>query len=912
MSNDKSKEDNSNHYELRVYLIGDYAVGKKAIINRFRILNSTKTTKDNFFAEPPKPKPQRKASNESSDDDNKKIFIPKEPTPEELEEERLRKIRENYMAYTKIYSLGSNKVSFNFFPIQEPQQLAYNYELHEEDPDYEFEKTHKMTIRNMKRDLEKYILKPPKFPGGIMGHIFMFVFDLSDTSTLDKIQTIFPELNKHFQISDNYQMILVGNKLDQKINIPQDKKDQLESFTSQANARYYEISTLMFFNFEGFVENILRDIVVPTFPELESDNFVDRYHLFMTLRPNFSKAKRVSFLSNDNPGPGSYKSNVYDYPENKDEHKKIFDNNQGRFSNYIFINKQGPKFPVISKERELINKNKEKFREKNAKKMQLQGTQSSNIWENKTRKEVQDALEINIPGYSIGTKTGNLNLKQLRLSKKQELNNLLYSAIKEDDDLTLHIKNPFMLKDNSQYEKYAIARKENFQRRVEDMKRNENDIKLKHKQNLESLEHIRQKKVKNIQLKEEIYDLKYKDRERTKSEQQQRASSQTNRALIPLSTTPGPNAYNIPGCIDTKRGFTFGCKYYIKPKPNEPQPQFGRVITEFDEIVQRASKDPFKGVKSFPERFKTPAVTEPGDTSHITEKFDRWEQNRLNSIRNANLNKFFSSREEKYDSVQLNKEKLLIEKEENLQAQIQRQLDKGDPDGNFLLRQINYAPVEEAAPKYTMKGRYEHGGIFNIKSNVGNNNALNSNANANANTSQENKLPQPNFHLGKPSLPAFSFGKAERFVMDTDANGDDGKEHKEIFENGEFMPPEMKSHQTKEVFMGTGEKCNMIKDNGVPGPGYYWIKGFAEEVVEKGDKVNEVRTKIKKKKEEEERLKRGDTGDDGNKRKRRKKQKGNGENGEDDEEEFYGDFEDVPDDDDDVEDINGVKVEEVH
>ena len=148
--------------------------------------------------------------------------------------------------------------------------------------------------------------------------------------------------------------------------------------------------------------------------------------------------------------------------------------------------------------------------------------------------------------------------------------------------------------------------------------------------------------------------------------------------------------------------------------------------------------------------------------------------------------------------------------------------------------------------------------------------------------------------------------------MDTDANGDDGKEHKEIFENGEFMPPEMKSHQTKEVFMGTGEKCNMIKDNGVPGPGYYWIKGFAEEVVEKGDKVNEVRTKIKKKKEEEERLKRGDTGDEGIKRKGRKKQKGNGENGEDDEEEFYGDFEDVPDDDDDVEDINGLKVEEVH
>ena len=47
--------------------------------------------------------------------------------------------------------------------------------------------------------------------------------------------------------------------------------------------------------------------------------------------------------------------------------------------------------------------------------------------------------------------------------------------------------------------------------------------------------------------------------------------------------------------------------------------------------------------------------------------------------------------------------------------------------------------------------------------------------------------------------------------------------------------------------MGTARKSTICKDNGVPGPGYYKIKGFAEEVVEKGAIVNETRTKIREK-----------------------------------------------------------------
>ena len=44
MSNEEEISDNI--LEIRVYLIGDYNVGKKSIIKRFKTLNSSKTTGD--------------------------------------------------------------------------------------------------------------------------------------------------------------------------------------------------------------------------------------------------------------------------------------------------------------------------------------------------------------------------------------------------------------------------------------------------------------------------------------------------------------------------------------------------------------------------------------------------------------------------------------------------------------------------------------------------------------------------------------------------------------------------------------------------------------------------------------------------------------------------------------------------
>ena len=55
--------------ELRIILIGDKDVGKKSIINRFKLINSTETKKNNFkgFMPPKKKKTKVKGVNSSCD-----------------------------------------------------------------------------------------------------------------------------------------------------------------------------------------------------------------------------------------------------------------------------------------------------------------------------------------------------------------------------------------------------------------------------------------------------------------------------------------------------------------------------------------------------------------------------------------------------------------------------------------------------------------------------------------------------------------------------------------------------------------------------------------------------------------------------------------------------------------------------
>ena len=73
--------------------------------------------------------------------------------------------------------------------------------------------------------------------------------------------------------------------------------------------------------------------------------------------------------------------------------------------------------------------------------------------------------------------------------------------------------------------------------------------------------------------------------------------------------------------------------------------------------------------------------------------------------------------------------------------------------------------------------------------------------------------------------------------------------------------------------MGKAKKDNVLKENGIPGPGQYRIKGFAEILAEKGKKISDNRDKIRRrekviemrKKEDEKNLEKEEIGKKGRK-----------------------------------------------
>ena len=105
----------------------------------------------------------------------------------------------------------------------------------------------------------------------------------------------------------------------------------------------------MYFNFELFFENLFKDILSSIDEGFSNSNFLNRFHLLLSKRPNLSITERITFKSNDIPG--EYKINIYDYPKDKKVFRQTFSNEKnGRFTTNIFIDKQGPVFPIVNKE----------------------------------------------------------------------------------------------------------------------------------------------------------------------------------------------------------------------------------------------------------------------------------------------------------------------------------------------------------------------------------------------------------------------------------------------------------------------------------------------------------------------------------------------------------------------------------
>ena len=851
-----------DNIELRIVLIGEIGVGKKSIVKRFKILNCTET-KEIPIKKPVEKKDikvEKEKKNKKKDNINiqsnnetktKTKSEAEEFTKDEIDQKKMEirreEKRQELMNFSKIYKFNMNRLEIHFYPCIEAQPLAYDYELKEDDEFYEFEKEYKLTIKPLIKELEHIIVKPSENENSQVEFIFLLCFDLSDIKSFERLLIYFTLIEKHFKLSSNFKIVIVGNKLDKKNTMNNEQKEGIENLISQLNTKYYEISSLLFFPFEKFFELLLLDNFshLPMFSKEQSRNY---FHEILIQKNNFSKAKREYYMPNNVPSPNKYNTNQYQYPNKRREFLKIF-HDTDKFNKRIFINKTGTLFPPLKKDKEKdyssFNKDKS-FKEK-----------KREIFSFESNKKVQEEIELNSrkPGYTFGLRMFYpLNLKRQRklLSESRDIE---IDRFLTEGGSPLYKPIQSLNKGEMNQIKYAKNRLEQQKKTSEDMKKIKEDIKKRHDEVNEKNLIETNEKIELVLQKDKKYRKRYEERERKRiKKQKQNIIKNNSESEIPKRLSEPKGKFYTPiSCISTNKGFTFGHKSsneIIK----QDYPNFPLFKDDFEKLLLKNKKINF--VKQKGKRFPDYKTDEIGDSSYIMEAQTKFEKNR-NLIKSNKINPFLIDRKNKREEV-LQKKKELHEIQENeLKEQILKQY---KTDSNYLIREINYSQVENASPKYTMRDKYEFGSIFQYdkQNNDDANNQFGYSTlfNPDISTKSSNiNLENPDFAVIRPKYPVYSFSKSKRFSFTT-SNFDKNKNKSKYSSTEANIPfsndPNYFDYQytqsflKAQTFMGTGKKYE-IKGNGVPGPDIYKIRRFADEVVIRGNEVNLARIKVREK-----------------------------------------------------------------
>lgn len=861
-----------NSFEIRVFITGDYQVGKSSIVQRFKKLNSTQTENDDYFF-PEDPKDEYGLGKIKTKETSEKLA--KYQQLDDVEKILVRKQieRKSLMKFKKIFIVGHTRLEFNFFPIKSADEKTVTGITENKEDDEEIKFGNKLiNFKNVINEIRKIYVKDLKDSNANLATLFLFVYDLKDFSTFKKMEIYFNKLGNYFQADSNYLKAIIGNKADLRVRLQKRDKEYFEKFMkNNSDTKHYEISTYNYFNFEKFFEQLFIDIISPLYEELHKQTFLNRFHLVLHKRANLSKAERkihdindVPFLGeNDNP-------DVYAYPEDKAEFRRTFSNmKRGRYGFKIFINKQGPIFPVIDKQGQEKNKQGGLLskpgtalgRDKKSKTAIGFGN-----WEiSNKNKEIREALMTNIPGYSLGIRGGRYGFKKERKKKFKEREEELksafqqhYNGLHERKELDTNKKNIDYIENKKEIMKEIVDKiQENENKHLKDREKNKKiqDDKLK-----EKIEKIKTKQDKYQQ----IYEKNQKEMRKKKAELSHPKTATIRKGKTPfrkMKDIPAYTLYDVTTKYDPNKGWTMGMKYNYNPNKNKDDPGFPTLKSDFDRIVNSPK---YAEIKYTAPRFKEEKIVQPSEDLKLYD--DTAYKEKIANIkekgeRSTNLKTFLEERKYKKEKVMENKQRIeeaRKEELEDLKARIPKTGTNANEYGyNSDLVDINYNLVEDSSPNYTMKGRYNHGSIFDMPDNysVVNNddedeeNKIGSNGKPIQDEEYKKSLPVPQYDVVKPSLPTYSFNKAKRFYDKPLYQPSPNAIPVMPFENGIFKPPDHESKSIGQGFMGKAKKDNVLKGNGIPGPGQYRIKGFAEIIAEKGRKISKDREKNRRKRE---------------------------------------------------------------
>ena len=827
--------------ELRVILIGEMGVGKKSIVKRFKMINTSETKIISTKEEKNYNTKETKETNIS--ENNTLITEPK--TKKEIEREKIENEERNMrikreekrmdlMNFSLIYKVRMNYFEVKFYPCIEGIPLEYDYESKEDDDDLcEIEKEYKFSLRPLLNEIKEIVLNPPENPNNQLEFLFLLCFDLSNYDSYKRLLIYFNQIEKKMKISENSKIALIGNKLDKKISISKEEKEEINQFKNKIKANYYEISTMMFFPFDKFFENLIEDNF-KDFPFLTNEEDKNIFHDILMKKNNFSKAERK--IGGDHGISGEikfkYNKDQYEYPSTIKGLLKIFQD-PDKFNKSIFLTKIGAILPPVKKK--VKDKEYSSIRQSNN---ILLSKINTGIKINKKNQKVQEALELTSrkPGYTFGF---NLNSKSLNLKKQRKaLSEARYNALEQfikDNTTKLYQykldKNKVKNDEKRSQIKYEKNREELKQKKEDDIILINEQKQLKHKENVEKNEEKEKKRIDKILEKKNKYDKKYSEEKKSKEKKRIENITKNNLNFLNSSSKviePKAKFYTPKTFILTNKGFTFGHKHANQDKIiKKDYPEFPLFKDDFEKILLKNKKILHT---STGERFPEYKAPENIDDSKLKENQKKYEKKRELNLMSKTI-AFKEKRNDWKEKVESNKKGISLQSDLMLEEYIKRIYNGED---NYLRREINYTQVENASPKFSFREKTDFGSVFAKESNNNNDTYYNSKS-TKLNTLY---LENPNINYTHLRYPKFSFGKSKRFNSTSDNFQENNNDYH--FTNTDYNYTQ--SFLKAQTYMGTGKKLE-LKYNGVPGPNVYKIKRFADDVVEKGNKFNSNKIK---------------------------------------------------------------------
>ena len=764
---------------------------------------------------------------------------------------------------SKLFNVYKAKMVFKPYFISPAEDLLYSSNNDDEDSDYEFEKKYKLTVKGVKKDIDKVIngqktvIEVEKLSGYkiYVYNMFIFIYDMTDYSSFETIIKYFDRLETKYNITknENFLACVIGNKKDKNILFNEENSKTLYEFIDKYNLKHYEISTKPFYDFAKFYSQLIIDNLSPMHKFFEENNFKQELKKLIENKQSFSKAIRASLENPEkNPGP-EYDLNIYSFNSMKELSQALI-NKKTRFTKKIFANKQGPIIYNSKSTKEINTDNKDK----------------------KSIMYITSGGIINKPivGYTFGLVKGRLNLVKSRRELNKERNKSFKESLEQDG--SFNIQNSTMNTKPEIYFEQASFRKNLIQsKRIIERQQKMEKLDKIHQDNLNRIaaEKEAQKNmiIPRIQRsssapdinitnenKKRYYDIVYgKNKEYLYKFNKRRIEIEKEKIreekeMIKMMEIEREKQKQIEKEKEIQKREEMLRKEKYRLKKNVPkvstdfktfdqEPNYPVIKDDFEILVEKNKKRNVI-MREFKPRFeeiKQEKINNPYNDESI---WKRWEENKLHISNKGRIKKFLQGRKKKELEHKLNMKNIEKQAEEIQKIRREIIMEKGYEDP-LTIKEINYSQVEESSPKYTIKGR-------NIPRKRQNSEDTN-----NFLLGQDQDIidyikniqmtrPLPNINCIKPNMPNVIFPKAERFIKyKTVYEGT-----LELFKDGNFAP-KTKEDFNKQGTFSKNENRSLAKKEKSPSPCDYKIKSSFEIIAEQGKIISKVRENIKKNEE---------------------------------------------------------------